>query len=228
MKSKHAKQPFPTGVRVRNKSSKVKMQSNGDSITLRYTSLGDLQGTTAAEPFAVATSRYYVPAMTIGLQSLTGPRVASNYSTGVFKPGTTIRWEPACGATTSGRVYVAWTTNPELMTAWDNSSSKLGIITACGSVRSFPVWQETEIPFPTALRRKRFDVNSDIFSSGENRTNAYARSAQCLMMCVVTGPAETVLGQFNYHDVLDLEGMVPDFTDLSKSQLQRDEGATLE
>lgn len=224
MKNKRAKQPFPAGVRVRNKPSKVKMQSNGDGITLRYTSLGDVQTTTSSE-LSVSTDRIYVPGYLQGMISPTGPSIASNYSTGVFKPGTTIRWEPACGATTSGRVFVAWTSNPELMQAWAGASTlaKYNIINACGSVRSFPVWQETEIPFPNNLRRKRFDVNSELIDTAEGRLAQLARSAQVMMMAVISGPADTVLGQFNYHDVLDLEGMVPNYTYILNSQLQRDD-----
>lgn len=175
---------------------------------LRY----NAPGTTIEVDNSVTTFgfRPYIPGSQYGVQSGTGPLLVSYFATAKYLPGTSLRWEPMVGATTSGRVQVAFTDNPEVALAYMGASpiDKSIIIRGCDTYRSFPVWQETDIPFPTATRRKMFDVNKNTAD-----VNDYDRACQQFLMYAVsaTTPADTVMsvGSFQFHDVVKVEGMHP-------------------
>ena len=150
------------------------LAGSGDSTIIKYSAIGvtlSTLGTTGTS----AMTRTYVPGFTSVLANNVGPGIVRSYSTAKFLPGTTIRWEPSVSFTTSGRVLVGFTDNPEMMvaltTAFDtyaltptnaNYEVYANLIRGLGSVKSFPVWQETDVAFPTRLRRKRFDTNTTI------------------------------------------------------------------
>jgi hypothetical protein len=76
-------------------------------------------------------------------------------------------------------------------------------------VISFPIWQETEINFPSKLRRKMFDTNNSITFD----VNILDRCAQIAMFVAVDGaPATTSVGSFWFHDKLHVEGIQPTLT----------------
>ena len=61
------------------------------------------------------------------------------------------------------------------------------------------------MPFPTRIRRKRFDVNISINAT---LVDVLDRSVQTVMFVAVEGaPASTTLGSFWFHDVVDVEGV---------------------
>lgn len=171
--------------------------------------------------------RYYVPGLQEGPGADGGARavgmsIASHYSSGVFRPGTHIRWEPAVSFNTSGRVIVGFTDNPEavetlsalanLADSGDASAyqSFISLVRALQNNISFPVWQETNIKFPTHTRRKNFDVdNGPIVTIRDSETRM-----QMAMFAVVTGYTGTnTFGAFYYRDVLDVYHMQPRLTD---------------
>lgn len=208
---------------VRRRYTKMPMASgSGDSSVIRYSTLGGNVGT-GPTVSGTAYSRYYCPGNADGLVNASGPALTSFYSTGKFTPGTTIKWEPSVSFTTSGRVIVGFTDNPEMITsikALQNSyegspstgtfSPFLAAVKGLGSVHAFPVWQETSVPFPQRLRRKRFDSNSSISSTD---TNVVDRSVQTAMFVAVEGPPlNTTLGSFHFHDVVDVEGITAQLT----------------
>lgn len=201
--------PVTGGVRKRRTSGPT-ASNRGSNTLLKYHSIGITVNTTAAG--LGATQRRYAPGYSTGLSNAVGPTVAASYSTGKFLPGTAIRWEPSVSFTTTGRVYVGFTDNPEVMVALDSITSESQAVNAVKgleNVRSFPVWQETDISFPTTLRRRRFDVNESMAVN----VDVYDRSIQQYMYIVVEGaPASTSLGSFWYHDVLEVEGLHPVLT----------------
>lgn len=203
--------PVSGGVR-RRRNRMPMMSGSGDNAIVKYSSLGitHTTGTGANQGLSV---RYYVPGYGGDMVNAAGPTVVSYYSTAKFTPGTRIKWEPSVSFTTAGRVIVGFTDNPEVIVnistlaaqATTNYGPYLAAVRSLGSVVSFPVWQETEIPFPTRLRRKRFDVNATF--SGTS-VDVGDRSAQTVMFVAVEGaPVSTTLGSFWYHDIVDVEGV---------------------
>lgn len=208
--------PVAGGVR-RNRNRPPALEPTGhDSTVLRYSALGrnlatDLQGNEGYD-------RHYVAGNGTALINATGASVASFYSTAMFKPGTTIRWEPSVSFTTPGRVYVSFTDNPEVMVAINalystyaaaktqvNYNNYAAAVKGLGSVRSFPVWQETALTLPSNTRRKRFDVN---LNPAFNNVDVMDRSSQYTMYVAVDGASvSTTLGSFWFSDVLSLEGL---------------------
>lgn len=161
--------------------------------------------------------RRYIPGAPYTLANSTGAAIVAQYSTAKFIPGTTIRWEPSVSFNTTGRVFVGFTDNPEVVTqietlfgtaistgtvaAW---ADYLTAIKGLGSCRSFPVWQETEVSFPTRLRRKMFDTNETVASSPDTLD----RCMQTCMFVGVEGYDKTSNpGGFWFHDKLEVEGI---------------------
>lgn len=224
--AKYKQMPVKGGVRVRNRSS-PSITGGGDSTIIKYNYVGSSIQTQATTGSATR-ARFYIPGQTAGPYSDSattspGSKLVKSYSTAVYRPGTKIRWEPSCSFNTSGRVFVAFTDNPEvaykLNLIRDDAEAGLpGALEAyvlnmrgLSNVRSFPVWQETEIPFPTRTRRKRFDVDAttNILDKADLVT-----SMQVAMFVVVEGVGTTAtrVGSFWYHDVVDVEGIQPDIT----------------
>lgn len=206
------------GVR-RRRNRQPTMNSAGDNTVIKYSALGGtLVNNTAVG--GTVHSRWYVPGLAAGLPSSAGPTIVGSYSTGKFLPGTRIKWEPSVSFTTSGRVLVGFTDNPEVISTFQllidayisspvpaNFVPYVNAVRGLGSVMSFPVWQETMINFPTKLRRKRFDVNRTVTSDPD----VIDRSAQTAMFVAVDGVTDATvgLGSFWYHDVVDAEGVQP-------------------
>lgn len=201
---------------TRKRHTTPKMSSNGNSNNLDYNISGENVSTDSAAK--AATLRLYIPGSGNNAIRSTGTAIASYYSSGVFRPGTRVRWEPSVSFTTSGRVYVGFTDNPEVMASlvalydiasashvvsdWGNYANQ---VIGLGSTMSFPVWQETDVSFPTTLRRRMFDVNA---TADYSDSNVLDRSAQIGMFAFMDGtPADTGLGQFWYHDNMMVEGM---------------------
>lgn len=206
-----ARNPVAGGVRKRRNKMPM-LQGTGDATVVRYSSLGTslTTGTGSNQGLAI---RLYVPGYTGDLVNGSGASIVSFYSTGKFLPGTSIKWEPSVSFTTSGRVIIGFTDNPEIISAIYTLASNVGVsyapylaaVKGLGSVRSFPVWQETNVPFPSRLRRKRFDINAAVSAT---QVDTLDRSAQTVMFVAVEGaPVSTTLGSFWYHDVVDVEGV---------------------
>ncbi len=210
------------GVR-RKRNIAPRIEPNGDGAVLRYNCNGISLGTYGTTGCS-ATRRAYIPgydttsgADTSDLIANAGTSIVSYYSSAKFLPGTKIKWEPSCSFTTTGRIYVGFVDNPEvarvLLTAQNLFRSTsvaadynlyANQVKALGSVISFPVWQETEIPFPTKLRRKRYDCNETTLTD-----DTLDRSMQTMMFVALEGgpTTATIFGNFWYHDVVDVEGL---------------------
>lgn len=209
VKRQNNNSPVMGGVRKRRLRQPT-MNQNGGNTILKYSSIGssvttDVNGN--AQP-----NRKYIPGFSADLVNSVGPDVAAYYSTAKFLPGTHARWEPSVSFTTTGRVFVGFTDNPEIIEALETLRLTLPAnyrdrVKGLENVISFPVWQETEIPFPTKLRRKRFDCNE----TAANSADVYDRSCQIAMFAAVEGgpAAVTTMGSFWFHDVLDVEGLHP-------------------
>lgn len=210
---------YNTGVR-RRRQTPPQSYGNGDSTIIKYRTLGQVAVTGSTGGYATV-ARYYVPGWGGNLTNPTGPNLVAAYSTGKFLPGTTIKWEPSVSFTKTGRVYVAFTDNPEAVaaigTALDavvDSTTYLiysELVKSLGSVESFPVWMERDIRFPTRLRRKRFDVN---YTTSVTTTDVLDRCMQTTMFVAIEGCGSGAeqIGQFNFHDTVDVEGMTGVFT----------------
>lgn len=201
--------------RMASRQPNVK-QVDRDRALINYNAMGTTV-TSSALGNAVYR-RFYCPGFGVDLLQSGGPTICSYYNTGVFKPGTSIKWCPSVSFTTSGRWFVGFVDNPEQMVSitglYDayisvpnalNYAAYAQAVKGLGSCISFPVWQETEITFPTRLRRKRFDVNL----SQTLNVDIYERSNQMYMVTAFEGGplAATTLGHFEYHDVVDVEGV---------------------
>lgn len=196
--------PVKGGVRKR-RNKQPTMTGSSSGTVIEYSAIGTTIGSDAA---GLATGRrLYAPGDAANLSNSVGPTICSYYSTGKFLPGTKVRWEPSVSFTTTGRVYVGFTDNPEVMSAFialTTPAAAINAVKGLGDVISFPVWQETDITFPSSTRRKMFDVNANI----TNNVDVLDRSAQRFMLFAIeSAPATTTLGQMWYHDKIALEGI---------------------
>lgn len=215
MKSR-TKAPVTGGVR-RKRTKAPSMSRSGDSTIIKYQTLG----TTLATPSAVGGTgevRFFIPGCPSSLANTIGTGVVSAYSEGKYLPNCRIRWEPSVAFTTSGRVLVGFTDNPEVIVQMNTalvdflttpSSGTLAtyasLVRGLGTMISFPVWQETDVQFPTRTRRKMFDVNKTLTGFD---TNLVDRCCQTAMFYVVDGaPTSTTLGSFHYSDCVSVEGI---------------------
>nr|WRQ65233.1 hypothetical protein [Tolivirales sp.] len=194
---------------------------SGDGTVVKYKTIGSSILSPAGSPGA-ATFRPYIPGNSFGLPFAGGPSIVAKYATGVFRPGTRIRWEPSVSPTIGGRVFLGFSDNPEVMekllvkwSAYNDTPTELTYAAYANSVKalantvSWPLWQEHDITVPTRLRRKRFDCNAVLTYTD---TNVLDRSAQTMMFAVFDGfnidiDVSPFLGSFWYHDVVDVEGL---------------------
>lgn len=197
---------------------------NGDGTVVKYKAIGSTVSVPVGSPGAAAW-RPYVPGAGFGVLFLPGPNIVAQYATGLFKPGTSISWEPSVSPIVGGRAFVAFTDNPEVMESllnkWSTFNSSPGetnylayanAVKALANVTSWPVWQEHSLIVPQRLRRKRFDCQKTITYTDVNQLD---RSAQVMMFAAFDGFDTTsfdpdvpkALGSFWYHDVVDVEGM---------------------
>jgi hypothetical protein len=208
-----------TGVRRRRVTAPTS-SSSGDSTIIKYRTLGQIFQTGTTGGYAVG-ARWFVPGWNGNLTNATGPDLIANYSSAKFLPGTTVTWEPSVSFTKTGRIYVAWTDNPEAVVALGVAQAAVvdsttyliysDLVKSLGSVQSFPVWMEKTIQFPTKLRRKRFDVN---YTASLSNVDVLDRSMQTAMFVAIEGcgAGADALGQFNFHDAVDVEGLTGTFT----------------
>lgn len=194
----------------RRRSQQPSVSNRGQTSIIKYSSIGT---NIASGATGVGTGgRKYVPGWPGSIVNTAGTSVVSYYSTAKFLPGTTIRWEPSVGFTTSGRVFVGFSDNPEVIAEMESlragdAAAQLvygNLVKGMYDVVSFPVYQETDIHFPQRMRRKMFDVNVQL----ANDVNVYDRSCQQSMHVWVEGcPVNTTLGSLWFHDVIEVEGL---------------------
>lgn len=218
-RSGNAGAPVQAGVRRKRNTQPTMSRTSADGAVVRYNAIGTNIFTYAALGIGPST-RCYAGGYAANLVQSIGSEIVKRYSSCVFRPGTKIRWEPSCSFNTSGRIYVGFTDNPEtastienLRAVWDgaptvsaNWTAYSNAVKALGNLVSFPVWQETEIPFPERTRRKRFDCNGTLSTFDADQLD---RSMQQFMFVACEGgPASaTFLGNMWYHDVVDVEGL---------------------
>lgn len=208
--------PVKGGVR-RKRNTAPKLEGTGNNTVITYKTPGGTVVTNGAYP-AAGWARVYVPGNANGLASSVGPSIVRNYQTAKFLPGTKVRWEPSVSFSTPGRVYAAFVDNPETITIIEqylldfqstpnqtNYNSYVNAVRAVGNCISFPVWQETDIPFYSSMRRKRFDTNA---TAGVD-VNVLDRCCQCALYCAVdgTGLTNQTVGNLQYHDQVDVSGI---------------------
>lgn len=199
----------------RNRGPKI--EGSGDRILLRSAAVGS----NCQYYNGVVQKRHYVPGNINSLANWSGPTIAAHYATGVFKPGTKLRWEPTISPISGGRVFVGFTDNPEVAQTLelyanvyysDKSAANYDAfairVKGLGNLISFPAWVEKDIPFPTKLRRKRFDVNT---TASFSNVDVLDRSCQVSVFMCADGfadlPNGSLIGSFWHYDVLDLEGL---------------------
>lgn len=195
------------GVSRRRKRNNKTLSIRGtdQSQNVRYATLG-ITLNTGASGIVDGYYRAYIPGNASGLVAASGPAICSYYSTGKFMPGTTAEWIPSVGFTTSGRVYVGYTDNPELAVhiAGTTGSTFANHVKGLGDVISFPVYQSEKWVVPTKLRRRMFDCNASIVASADN----FDRSMQTTMFVYVEGaPATTAIGGMRFEDNVLVEGI---------------------
>lgn len=209
----YAEMPVRGGVRRRRTSQP---SFNGTVIDYNVSQ----SGFDAVSSGHTGLARAYVPGLPYGLVNGIGPAIVSAYSSAKFLPGTSLRWEPSVAFTSTGRVFVGFTDNPEvavqirtllniaiasgLAADWN---AYLTSIKGLGSTISFPIWQETSIVFPTRLRRKMFDTNETINTLSVDDMD---RCMQTSMFLGIEGlPAGTTAspGGMWYHDKVSVEGI---------------------
>lgn len=196
--------PVQGGIR-RGRGQTPKIVGGSDQTIISYNAAGTTLGTPAGVDYVRAACEY-IPGNSNALASSVGPGLLAQYSSGKFISGTKIRWEPSVSFTTPGRVFVGFSDNPEVLVASAllTNAQFGGFIRSLGNVMSFPVWQETDIPFPTRLRRKRFDTNKTTSAD----VDVYDRCCQTVMYIWMEGlPASTTVGNFWFHDRVDVEGL---------------------
>lgn len=196
--------PVQGGVR---RSSGMAPKSSGgtDNTVISYNVPSTVLGTAAGQDY-VRYSRDYIPGSAVGLSLGVGPGLVDKYSSAKFLPGTKVRWEPSVSFNTTGRVFVGFADNPEVVvgSVLLTDAQFASFIRGLGNVVSFPVWQETEINFPTKLRRKRFDTNK----TASSNVDVFDRCNQTTMFVWIEGmPASTNAGTFWFHDRIDVEGL---------------------
>lgn len=216
MKSR-SKQPVSGGIR-RRRTSTPAMTRGGDSTVVKYSVLGRALSTVSTTG-GTGDVRFYMPGLQEGLTNTIGADIVSSYSEGKFLPSTHIRWEPSVSFTVSGRVLCGFTDNPEVVVAINallttfvttptagNLAAYLNAIRGLGTMRSFPVWQETDVPFPTRTRRKMFDTNTTL---GSFDVNLVDRTAQTVFFFGIEGgpTSATPIGSFHYTDHVLVEGI---------------------
>lgn len=195
--------PVQGGIR-RNRGSVPRMNGGSDGTIVSYNTAGSVL--TSNSTGDVRSSRSYVVGNPNGLATAIGPGICSSYASGKYLPGTKVRWEPSVSFNTTGRVFVGFVDNPEVVlgTAALTGAQFGTFVRSLGNVISFPVWQETEIDFPTKLRRKRFDTNANVVET----VDVLDRCMQTYMFVWIEGmPVSTAAGSFWYHDRVDVEGL---------------------
>lgn len=209
--------PYMTVRKRRNRQPTF--TNNGDSTVIKYKAIGE--NVEVYSGGLGAQSRWYVPGFNARLNSGAGPGIVAKYATGLFKPGTTIRWEPTISPTKGGRIFVAFTDNPEVMVSLYNAqvdflTSPSGasyavysnLVKSLANLTSTPAWMEYEWQVPLKARRKRFDCNESNFV---NDINVMDRACQVAMFACVDGLSDVVddevIGSFWFHDVVDVEGL---------------------
>lgn len=212
-KPRYAQSPVTHGVRRRRNTQPTSRRTSSNSSVIEYSCLGTVVTTDVNG--RAAPRRLYIPGYSATIANSVGPSVVSYYSTAKFLPGTKIRWEPSVSFNTTGRVYVGFTDNPEVMVAFNTIATVadwVNQVKGLGDLESFPIWQETEITVPTKLRRKMFDTNQNVVNTS---TDVLDRCCQIYMVAAVEGApvaAEIDVGSFWYHDKLTVEGLQPSIT----------------
>ncbi len=196
--------PVQGGVRRRRNKQPNVTQTSGTSSVIKYSALGS---TVTSDVNGEAWyHRMYIPGSFGGLTQTVGTAIVGYYSTAKFQAGTTLRWEPSVSFSTSGRVYVGFTDNPEMIEALRvlTGGNAVNAVKGLGDVISFPVWQETDIPFSTRMRRKMFDTNQAAITG----VDVLDRTCQTAMFLAIDGmPASTRAGSVWFHDNVAVEGM---------------------
>lgn len=210
------------GRRRPNLQAKVNSISRDSSI-IKYNVVGETYDKVTnwnARPFM----RFYIGGLSsyagstepVGFVANAGRDIVKSYSTCKFLPGTTITWSPSVGFTTSGRVFIGFTDNPEVAAnIWaqyttDGSTGNFtnynNLVKQLGNVVSHQLFEEFTIQVPTRLRRNMFDVNAII---GTNDVDKLDRSGHVFMFGTIEAsvPDGTVYGSFLYHDNIMVEGI---------------------
>lgn len=203
----------PMTLKVKRTGQRVK--GMGDQQLLRYRCGGTTIVVTSSG--STALSRWYIPGFKdpAAISESTGVSIADFYSTGVFKPGTTAHWVPSVGFTTSGRIFVGWCDNAEAIAFYDAASviNRGVFVRSLANCVSHPIYTEFTYNIPTKIRRKRFDVNNDVVTS-DAPVEVIDRCVQGAFLIYIEGMtllADTGVGQFLFNDVLDVEGIKPNY-----------------
>jgi len=192
----------------RTPRNRTRVNGFGEKNLIKYSALG--ASITTSSIGDGWTARAYIPGNSAnGALGGAGPTVASLYQTGVFKPGTKVTWIPNLGMTANGRFYMGWIDNAESIFYYNanNQAVRAAMVKSNGKMISGHVAHELQFTIPTISRRKRYDTNAN---TDLTNIDIIERSCQGALIFGVDGcPADSVVGQLHFHDVIDLEGLSP-------------------
>lgn len=202
----------------RYRTGPITTPTGADGSVIKYRAVG---ATCIARSGLGGIRRLYTPGFGNGLATSSGPIVVSCYSTGVFKPGTRISWEPSLSPTSGGRIFVGFTDNPEVMKTIidlfevynatpnaDTYSNYATGVKGLGNVASHPAWMEFDIAVPLRQRRKMFDVQNVMTVTNLESLDRSAQTGMFVAFEGLTGVGEGAgIGSFVYQDIVAVEGL---------------------
>lgn len=199
-------------------------KSLGDRTVIKYTCYR--QGTNPDVQGYADLWRPYVPgnatwpagvnaSVNVSISDSAGIGVAACYANGKFLPGTTATWVPNVGFTTSGRLWVAFTDNPEVAYRYMAAATmvdKLTIIRRNGNVVSFPVYEHHTVRVPVEMSRLKYYNSNRLtnvpVSDPTSFTDDLERSGHLFMLAMAVGVTPDLdVGTFEFHDIVQCHGL---------------------
>lgn len=193
---------------LRNRRPRAKIAGGTltDTSNIQYHAYVDQAPTSAGG--IISGVNYLVGGDTTNISSSIGPTIVGSYRECLFRSGTKITWSPNVGFTTTGRIYVAYIDNPEVMVGYLGTltdTAKLAYIKALTNHVNHPVYKEFTYNMPSiGTRRKRFDVNA----TGTQTVDTFDRSLQGAFVWVVAGaPGTTDVGAMSLTHQVTVYGL---------------------
>lgn len=184
------------------------IRGGGDAITVRYN--GGLEPLTTDAFGTTSGLRHYIPGYynNFGVAPA-GVAVAQHYAEGVFYD-CYVKYTPAVGMTTPGRVWIAHIDNPESIRVFElaSLSAQIAFIKSVGNVVTGPVYRDLTFRIPGSRRRKAYDTNATTAALDENILDRCNQGT--VIFAIEGGPVSTSgVGTIWCHDQLRLTGLQP-------------------
>lgn len=184
--------------------SRVRPRSNFDGQTLMGTTIsGSLTASSN-----IASLFFRIDASNSGSVATSFNAIFAAYSEYRFK-WVKFHWMPAVSpgvAAGGARIYMSTVHNPEQMVTLDaaSASAQNSAAKTDRNMKSWNAWQRFTYRVPLMMRRKWFDINTNITSTVDN----YDRSVQDYVLATAdTVGATDGLGQFQMEYMVELRGL---------------------